>query len=194
MRKFLFWTIAIMLSILFISFVIIEGLVINEGRKTTSEKVDYIIVLGARLYGDMPSPALLERLKVAYKYSKENENVKIVVSGGQGSGEYVSEAYAMEKYLVDNGIESTRIIKEDKSTTTFENLKISLGKIREVDDSEDIKILISTNKYHVFRAKLLAKRLGIAAYGLPAEIPPTIVFHSYVREYFAIIKSFFFDW
>lgn len=116
-----------------------------------------------------------------------------MVSGGQGSNEDIAEAYAMEKYLVDNGIEKSRIIIEDKSTSTFQNLRLSLDKIREVDDKENIKILIASNKYHIFRSKLLAKRLGLIPYGLPAKTPPIIIFKSYIREYFAVIKSFFLD-
>lgn len=193
MRKLIFRTMITILSILLMSFVIIETLIIIEGRKAPTEKVDYVIVLGARLYGDKPSPALLERLKVAKEYLMENEDVKVVVSGGQGINEDIPEAHAMEKYLVDNGVQNDRIIIEDKSTTTFENLNMSLDKVGEVDDRENIKILIATNKYHIFRSKLLAKRLGVIPYGLPAKIPFTIVLHSYIREYLAVIKSFLFD-
>ncbi len=180
--------------IILISFIIIESLIIIEGRAISDKKVDYVIVLGARLYGDKPSPALLERLKVAKEYLIENEDVKVVVSGGQGSDEYISEAQAMQKYLVDHEVKKDRIIVEDQSTTTFENLKMSLDKISEVDDQENIKLLIATNRYHVFRSKLLAKRLGVNAYGLPAKIPPTVIVYSYIREYFAVIKSCFFDY
>lgn len=193
MKKIVLRVITILISIILISFIIIEGLIIIEGRKISTKKVDYVIVLGARLYGDKPSPALLERLSVAREYLTDNNGIKVVVSGGQGSDEYISEAKAMENYLADNGIEKDRIILEDRSTTTFENLKFSLNKIRELDDKENISVLIATNRYHVFRSKLLAKRLGVIPYGLPAKTPPTTVLFSYVREYFAVIKSFLFD-
>ncbi|OZV11084.1 hypothetical protein CIW83_16715 [Tissierella sp. P1] len=186
-------TMVILITMVLISFLVIESLIIIEGKRISTEKVDYVIVLGARLYGDIPSPALLERLKIAKGYLLENREVKVVVSGGQGSNEDIAEAYAMEKYLVDNGIEKSRIIIEDKSTSTFQNLRLSLDKIREVDDKENIKILIASNKYHIFRSKLLAKRLGLIPYGLPAKTPPIIIFKSYIREYFAVIKSFFLD-
>lgn len=193
MRRILFRIIAVFAVIIVMSFVIIEGLIIIEGRKTLNVRVDYVIVLGARLYGDVPSPALAERLKVAEQYLKENEDIKVVVAGGQGIDELIPEAHAMKKHLVDNGIGMDRIIVEDKSKNTFENLKFSLDKIREVDDNENISILIATNKHHVFRSKLIARRLGMISYGLAAKIPPTIYFQSYIREYFAVIKSFFFD-
>lgn len=193
MKKTMFRIMAVLMVLVLISFIVIEGLIIIEGRKSSNIKADYVIVLGARLYGDIPSPALTERLKVAEKYLKENKDIKVVVSGGQGIDEHIPEAHAMEKYLVDNGIEIDRIIIEDKSTSTFENLKLSLDKIWEVDDKENISILIATNKYHIFRSKLIARRLGMIPFGLPAKIPPTIILQSYIREYFAVIKSFLFD-
>lgn len=193
MKKIVLRLITILISIVLISFIIIEGLIIIEGRNISTKKVDYVIVLGARLYGDIPSPSLQERLNAAREYLIENNDIKVVVSGGQGIDEDVSEAQAMKKYLVDNGIENDRIILEDKSTTTFENLKMSVDKIMEVYDKENLSVLIATNRYHVFRSKLLAKRLGLMPYGLPAKTPPTTVLFSYVREYFAVIKSLLFD-
>lgn len=183
----------IIFLILLSSVLIIESLILLEGSKTETKKVDYLIVLGARLYGETPSPSLLERLKVALKYLETNKSVKVVVSGGQGADEDIAEALAMSKYLIDKGIDEKMIIIEDKSTSTFENLSLSLDKIRQVDDSEDIEVLIATNKYHLFRSKMLANRLGMKAHGLPAKIPSTTIFTSYIREYFAVIKSFFYD-
>ena len=193
MKKILFKIILILGGLILLSFILIEGLIICEGRKTANVEVDYVVVLGARLYGDVPSPALTERLKEAEKYLKQNKDIKVVVSGGQGIDELIPEAHAMETYLVNNGIEADRIIIEDISTSTFENLILSLDKIREIDDKENLRILIVTNKYHIFRSKLIARRLGIDPFGLPAKIPPTIILKSYIREYFAVIKSFFFD-
>ena len=69
----------------------------------------------------------------------------------------------------------------------------SLDIIKHIDNQEDLEVLIVTNKYHLFRAKFIAKRLGMVPYGLPAKIPPTIIVQSYIREYFAVIKSVIFD-
>src|SRR5699024_638713 len=100
----------------FASFIIIESLILMEGRNKEIDTVDYVIILGARLYGDKPAPALEERLKTAREYLAENEDINVVVTGGQGNNEGISEAEAMAKYLIDNGIDKNRIIKEDKST------------------------------------------------------------------------------
>lgn len=193
MKKVIFNIIATASIIMIVSFIIIEGLIIIEGKKLQYENVDYVIVLGARLYGNIPSPSLLERLKVAKDYLIENKDVKVVVTGGQGANEDIAEAHAMKKYLIDNGIDNDRILVEDKSTSTFENLKMSLDRIKKIDDRENINVLIATNKYHIFRSKFLAKRLGMIPFGLPAETPPTTILSSYIREYFAVIKSFIFD-
>ena len=164
-----------------------------DANKTETKEVDYLIVLGARLYGARPSPSLEERLKRATEYLQENKEIKVVVSGGQGPDEDVSEAYAMREYLEAHGINEDRIIFEDQSTNTFENLSLSLKKIREKDSRENIKVLIATNKYHIFRSKLLARRLGMIPRGLPAKVPPTTALKAYIREYFAVIKSFLYD-
>lgn len=193
MKKIVLRIFIILIIIGLTSFAVIEGLILIAGNKSATNKVDYVIILGARLYGSVPSPALLERLKVAKDYLTENDHIKVVVSGGQGEDEYIPEAEAMSKYLINIGIKESKIIIEDKSTSTFENLQFSLDTIREFDDKEDLDVLIVTNKYHIFRAKFLAKRLGMNPYGLPAKIPPTIIIQSYIREYFAVVKSFIFD-
>lgn len=193
MKKIIFRLLIVLVLMVLASFLIIEGLIIVDGNEKTTEEIDYVIVLGARLYGSEPSPALLERLKVTKNYLSKNKNVRVIVSGGQGPDEDIPEANAMKEYLINNGINKNRIIVEDKSTSTFENLKFSLEKIRLLDDKENVKILIATNKYHIFRAKFLAKRLGMTPYGLPAKTPPSSIIQQYIREYFAVIKSLFFD-
>ncbi|NLK42795.1 MAG: YdcF family protein [Tissierellia bacterium] len=193
LSRIIYKIIKLIITLLLVSFILIEGLIIINGNTKYLGDVDYMIILGARLYGDIPSPALAERLKVAEEYLKENTDIKVIVSGGQGPDEYIPEAEAMKIYLVNRGIDTGRIILEDKSTSTFENIKNSLNIIGEIDDLESPRVLLVTNKFHVFRSKFLARRLGAKAYGLPAEVPPTIVIQQYIREYFAVVKSLIFD-
>ncbi|HHX62063.1 MAG TPA: YdcF family protein [Epulopiscium sp.] len=194
MRKKIYKGIIVLCSVLLASVIIVEGFIIVVGNKIeTHQEVDYLIVLGAGLYWDVPSPSLTERLKVAHKYLEENKDMKVIVSGGQGLNEKFSEAYAMSEYLLERGIAKGRIILEDKSTNTFQNLSFSLDKIKEINNKDNPRVLIASNKYHIFRAKILANRLGMVPYGLPGKIPPTVVFKSYAREYFAVIKSLLFD-
>jgi len=175
------------------SFLIIQGLILIEGRKEDKLEVDYVIVPGARLYGEIPSPSLMERLITTLEYAQEYKEPKIIVTGGQGPGETIPEAEAMKKFLVQKGIPESRIVKEDKSTSTFENIKFSRDIIETIDEREDIKILVVTSDFHILRTKMLAKRLGFTVYGLPAETPEVAKTKSYLREYLAIIKSFIFD-
>lgn len=190
MKKWLIGLLIISMSYI----VIVHNLIEYEAHNYPDSPADYLIVLGARLYGDIPSPSLSNRLDAAIDNLKKYPDTKVVASGGQGKDEWVSEALAMKKYMVDKGIKPERVILESQSTNTMENIRFSLEKIEEKDSSINADIIIVTNKYHVFRAKFLAKRIGIEVRGLPAEIPPTVVVGSYVREYLAIIKSAIFDW
>lgn len=176
------------------SFIILEFLIILEGSKKEIGDVDYMIILGARLYGSVPSPALRERLNTAVDYLQVNKDLRVVVTGAQGDNEDLPEGVAMAEYLMDRGIKENRIIIEAESFNTFLNLRNSLAIIRKENDKEKLNILLVTNRFHMFRSKLLARRLGLNPYGLPAEIPPSIVFKSYVREYFATIKSILVDY
>ncbi len=86
----------------------------------------------------------------------------MVVSGGKGSGEKITEAKAMKDYLIKNGIDKNRIIEEDKSTNTYENFKYSKLKIEERSQRKlsDLKVKIVTTDFHVLRSKILAYRNG----------------------------------
>lgn len=191
MKKPLFRILKWLIVIGIASFVLIEGLIIYTGNKMTSEEVDYLLVLGAGLNGENPSPALRHRLDVAVDYLSEHQDTLVIVSGGQGRNEVITEAQAMEKYLIHKGVEASRIIKEARATSTFENIKYSIAL---VDGLEAAKVGVVTNRFHVFRALFIAKRMGMDTVGLPAKIPPSIVFQSYVREYFAFIKSLLLDY
>lgn len=190
MKKILIKVMKWLLIVGVASFIIVEGLIIYTGNQEPTEDVDYLIVLGAGLYGEVPSPVLKARLNVASAYLLEHDDVLVIVSGGQGSNETITEAEAMVKYLVNKGVEVDRIMVEDQATSTFENLKYSLEM---VDELKDVKVGIVTNKFHIFRAMMLAKRLELDGVGFPSQIPPSIVIKSYLREYFAFFKSFIFD-
>ncbi|PAB59641.1 YdcF family protein [Anaeromicrobium sediminis] len=176
-----------------ISFILIEGLILVNGVSKEYKEVDYIVVLGAGLKWDKLSATLKERLDKSYEYLNKNENIKIVVSGGQGPDEATSEAFAMEQYLVGLGISKDRIIKEDKSTSTYENLKNTYDILQEEERKEKIRIGIVTNRFHQFRAGVLAKEIGFEPYAIVSKTKFYQIPKYYLREYFAIIKSFLYD-
>ena len=90
------------------------------------ENLDYIIVLGAHVDGTRMTLALLERTRRALLYLEENPGTRAVLSGGMGDGERISEAEAMYRYLTEHGIDGGRLIREERSTNTKENLDYSL--------------------------------------------------------------------
>ena len=113
--------IIVLFSIFLIIFISIEGVIIYNGHHYNKEKPDYVMVLGAGLRGSKLSLSLVDRLDTAIEFNRIYPDVKIIVSGGQGKGEDISEASAMKNYLVDNGVSEDLIICEDKSTNTYEN-------------------------------------------------------------------------
>ena len=167
-------------------FVIVEGCIISSYRAKGDANLDYIIVLGAQVKEKGPSAALKFRLDTAYDYLVENENTICIVSGGQGANEPCSEAQGMHDYLVGKGIPEERIIMEDKSTDTSENIAFSSRFL----DMENDSVGIVTNNFHVFRGVHLAKHFGIKnVCGIAA--PSNIYFqlNNMVREFFGIMKD-----
>ncbi|WP_157842734.1 YdcF family protein [Bacillus alkalisoli] len=160
----------------------------NTANKQPPDDLDYIVVLGARLHGETMSLALLYRVEAALKYLQENPNTYVIASGGQGPGETITEAEAMKRYFVKNGIAEERIIEEKRSTTTLENLSYSNEYI-----SEGSSVGIVSNDFHLFRASFIAKRLGIHPYTIPAKTPTVAKPKSWSREYIAVIKSYLYD-
>lgn len=168
-------------------FIVIEIPIIKSSVKDDSVSADYIIVLGAAVHGDTPSLSLVERVSTAYDYLTAHPDCIAVVSGGQGSNENMSEAEAMYRWLTDKGIASERIILEDKSTSTLENLKFSLEKIRAHGGSTD-SIAVVSSEYHIYRAKLIAQSLGLDADGIPARTGYISVRINYfIREAFGVV-------
>ncbi len=170
--------------------IILEGLIIYSSRNNFSPDADYIIVLGAKLHGKRPSKSLLYRMNTALAYMKKYPNMKLIASGGQGFDESIPEAVAIKNYFIENGIKADRILLEDKSKNTFENMKFSRKLIKK---NGLIKINVVTNRYHILRSKLLAERNNFKAYGLPAKTPKSVLLKSYLRESLALVKSFFLD-
>ena len=115
-----------------------------------------------------------------------------MVSGGQGKGEDMTEALAMRNFLVDNGVDPSLIIMEDKSTNTYENFLYSKNVLEEETVKEDFTITIISNNFHMYRAKFLAKEVGFNTHGYPAPSHKASALVFYVREFFGVIKAYIF--
>ncbi len=172
-------------------FVVLLVNVLTGFNDYPDEDTDCVIVLGAKIRGEMVSKALADRLDAAYEYasSEGNEDVLIIVSGGQGDDEITSEANVMKQYLVNKGLNEERILMEDKSVNTMQNLKFSYEIIKE-KLGEDVKIAICTSNFHVYRATLLAKNMGLKnVCGIAANTKAILLPNSTVRECFALVKE-----
>lgn len=146
-----------------------------------------IVVLGCHVKGTEPSLMLKRRLNAAYEYLEANPDVKCVVTGGQGSGEVISEAEAMKVYLMDKGINENRILEENKSTNTYENLAFAKKILEENEISGDIVIV--TDGFHQYRASIIAKKQGLNAYSISCPTRPELIPTYWVREWFALANE-----
>ena len=149
-----------------------------------------IIVLGCRVHGENPSPMLMQRISAACRYLEEYPEAVVVASGGKGEDELISEAECIKRQLEKRGISSERIIIEDNSTNTRENMAFSKALLEEKGISGEIAIV--SNEYHLRRAKTIAKKQGLdvkccAARTVPIYLPPY-----WVREIFGNVYEFLF--
>lgn len=157
--------------------------IIGSARTDESPEADYLIVLGAGLNGKTPSLSLTNRLNAALDYLNTYPESTAVVSGGQGSGEDITEALAMRLWLEQRGIDSDRIIEEDRSTSTMENLTFSL----DIIDDDTASIAIVSSEYHLYRAKLMAAELGVEAKTVAARTTYPVLMANYLlREALAV--------
>lgn len=154
-------------------------------RKPEEKRLDYLIVLGAKVDGRRITISLRLRLEKAFRYLQENPDTKAIVSGGKGKGEDISEAEAMASYLEEAGILKSRIVREGKSTSTEENMKYS---IEEVPDSKKKRTGVVTNSFHMYRAVMLGKYVGYEnLYPVTAKSEPVLFLNYLLREILAVL-------
>lgn len=165
----------------------VEGLVLSEFGATPTPGADYVIILGAQWKAGGPSYTLEKRLEAALEYLRDNPDTRVIVSGGQGPDEPMSEAAGMAGWLETAGIDPDRILREDASTDTNENLRFS-GDL--LDRSRD-RVVIVTNNFHVYRALRIARKQGFTQVeGLAARTYPAMVPNNLLREFFGVMKDF----
>lgn len=174
--------------------VIISAVIIVAGIETvfmisaavrSPEPQATVVVLGCRVYGERPSRMMVARLKAAKKYLDKNPESACILSGGQGADEDISEAECMYRYLVASGVSPDRLYKEDKSTSTRENLAFS----KEIIEREGLNsnIAIATNEFHEYRAQEIAKALGLESGAVSGATEIWVLPTYYVRELYGIL-------
>ncbi len=161
----------------------VVGLVISGMHYICPERADYLIVPGAKVYGDQPSDALLARIDLAWDYLSRNPDTVAILSGGQGSGENISEAECMRRTLASYGLSEDRMLLETKSTTTAENMQFSYA----LYGAPDASVGIVSSNFHLYRSIRLAKKCGwTRVYGIPAPFRGIMLPHYIAREFLTI--------
>lgn len=178
----------ILIGIGFFGFVLIEGIIIHASMGKAQAHADYLIILGAKVNGTHPSLILRYRIEAGAEYLKQNPETMVIASGGQGADEGISEAQCIYNELVKLGIEPERIILEEQSTNTRENLLYSSEFLQKGENS----VVVTTTDFHLFRAVQLAKKCGYRSVsGNNAKSVWWLIPTNYTREFFAILKDFF---
>ena len=185
------------LTLVLVPLLCIESYVINVGRSDPSAlPADAVVVLGAGVNGTQPSLSLYTRLTAALDYLEENPDVPVVLTGGLGYGEEITEARCMYDWLTARGVDPARLIMEEQAGNTAENFAFSKELLEEqgIDPAENL-VAVVTNDFHIARSRLIAARQGYGhAFGVPAKLPwRHLEVNYYLRESFAMVKTWIFD-
>ena len=183
----------VLLACGFALFAAAETTVVRAAHTASDPEAPYCVVLGAKVNGETPTLSLEERLIAARDYLEKYPQAKAVLSGGQGSGENISEAECMRRYLTQKGVSSNRLLLEDRSRTTEENIANSLSLIKADGGDPTGRVAIVSSEYHLCRAVRIAVKDGCAgAAGFAAHTGwPVLRLNYFVREAFGMAYQWF---
>lgn len=187
---------AIIASILLCIFVLgvlatLTAMGITAANRTRNDKAVTVVVLGCLVRGTEPSRMLNDRINAAAQYLIANPSVKCIASGGKGVDEEISEAQCIKNELIMRGIDGRRIIIEDKSTNTAENLEFSAKIIEQNGLPTDIAV--ASDNFHQLRAKIYASRCGLTASSLGCRTAIVLSGGYWAREVLGIAKAVIFE-
>ena len=148
---------------------ITEAIIIKASFGDPLEPVDYVVVLGAKVNRDGPSVSLMDRICAAYEYAESHPDTILILSGGQGTDEPITEADCMYQELIALGVDPMQLRLEVNATSTWENLNFSLEYIEHETGTRPAKIGVISSEYHLFRASLFAKACDVEFVGIPAR-------------------------
>ena len=175
-----------------------EAVVIAGAHSEIAGSPDVMIVLGAQVKPWGPSVLLKDRLDTALAYLADHPDMTVVVSGGKGDDEHLSEAQCMYDYLTAHGADGDRILREDQSRNTWQNFRNSLRLLRERGDAPEAgEVLVVSSGFHLARARMLFRRVwggteGPSTLAAPSTDLPARL-NSYAREVPALLKSWALD-
>ena len=168
-------------------FVFVEYYIVSDAFKRPEDGLDAIVILGARVNEDGPSGSLWERISAAREYLERNPDAIAVASGGQGDDEPMSEARCIYEYLTAAGIDPGRILLEEASTSTVENMANSFALL----EGRAVRVGIVTNDFHIFRALCIGRAQGAYdLYPVPARSFAGGFVHYAMREFFAVCVQY----
>lgn len=177
----------VLLCIGLLVFAVTEGFIIHAAQGDPEESAGYLLVLGAKVNMMGGSLILQNRLDAAYDYLTAHPDCVAVLSGGQGSDEPMSEARFMWDYLTARGIDPARLLMEDQSTNTWENMKFTLALLEKTYGTAPDKIALLSSEFHLYRAELFARRFGLDVVGVPAKTTlPFLKVNYFIREAAAV--------
>ena len=163
-------------------FTVLETMVVRGSFADESDApVSAVIVLGAGVNGETPSLTLRTRIDAAAAYLEEHPDVPVILSGGQGPGEAITEAECMRRALVRRGADESRLYPEERSTSTQENLRYSRAILEELGVDPARRVAIVTSDFHLCRARLM---WGGDTAAVPAHLPSALYFQCLTVNYF----------
>lgn len=169
------------------------GIIMGESATNVSTQngvVDYVVILGCRLEGEAPGRCLKARIDAAVDYLRRRPTAMAVCAGGQGDDEVISEAEAISRELQRRGIPARRILKEDQSRTTYENLANTKALLDARRGGGAYRIAVATNDFHIYRARRLAAYVGFEnPAALSAPTPALEFYPCLIREICAVTVS-----
>ena len=192
------WLLSLLAVVLIfvLGFVVLLGIVLFGSRDQLSGQPQVMVILGCKVETWGPSILLQDRLDKALDYLEDHPDLTIVVAGGQGDDEHVSEAQCMYDYLTGHGVDGGQILLEDQSHNTWENLRYTRALLEE-QGVEATDFVVVSNGFHLARVRMLWERAWDGEKTLSTLAAPSSHLPSrlsmYIREPFALVKSFFFD-
>lgn len=163
-------------------FLIMGTFIFFSSKNTASFNEDAAIILGSGIKGEFVTPALKKRLDTGIDYLNKNPKAVVILSGGKGRWESIPEAEAMKRYLLANGVAQERILTEEKSKNTTQNIAFSKAILDKHFEGKPYKLVCITSAYHSFRAKKQGEILGLEMTSYSSSVPFYLFAPGYLRE------------
>ena len=180
-----------------LAFGALEAVILGGGQTRIVNDPEVMVIFGCQVKPWGPSTLLQDRLDTALDYLEDHPDLTVVVSGGQGSDEPVSEAQCMYDYLTAHGVDGENIVLEDQSRNTWQNIGNTLELMQADEAAPTGKFILVSSDFHLARIKMLWGRAWQGTYSLSTLAAPVNHFPSRVKMFFreplALVKSFVFD-